>query len=122
MNLRIAEFTSHDPGYSFLIYPATILVTAIILKHIIYYSMINIVTADNIALRKPTRQSSTCYKGVSSRAVDGNTDTKYRFGNESGSCTYTCLETNMWWMVDFGQTALVQSINITNRGKQRRED
>ena len=49
--------------------------------------------------------------------MDGNTETKFRFGNESGSCTFTCLETAMWWMVDFGQTALVQSINITNRGK-----
>ena len=80
----------------------------------------NIITiiSDNIALNRITKQSSTCFNGSSERAVDGNTATEYGYGPEyKGSCTHTCSGMSTWWMVDFGQTALVHSINITNRGK-----
>ena len=81
------------------------------------FNVIIIIIPDNIALRRPTRQPSTCVFGSSERAVDGNTNPVYGSNNpQMGSCTHTCEENSPWWMVDFGQTALVHSINITNRG------
>ena len=49
----------------------------------------------------------------SSRAVDGNSQTDF----SSDSCTHTtCCNPLPWWRVDFGSTAVVYSIKITNRG------
>ena len=66
----------------------------------------------NIALGKSTAQSSTVNYAYASRAVDGNTATSWG----SGSCTHTNSESG-WWRVDFGKTARVHSVRITNRGK-----
>ena len=67
----------------------------------------------NVAFQKPTLQSSTGYYGVSSRAVDGNTNSDY-FGGSS--CTHTNRQRNAWWRVDLGRVWAVGKVKITNRG------
>ena len=64
---------------------------------------------ENIALLKSASQSSGDF---ASRAVDGSTVTSY----PSGSCTHTNTEIG-WWRVDFGKSARVHSVKITNRGE-----
>ncbi len=66
----------------------------------------------NIALGKETVQSSTGWSGVSSRAVDGNTDGNYSGGN---SITHTQAEQNAWWQVDLGVSSKISEIVINNR-------
>ena len=68
----------------------------------------------NIALGKSAKQSTTIGGRGASRAVDGNTATSYY----SGSCTHTDPFSSGWWRVDFGKTARVYSVKITNRSKQ----
>src|SRR5690606_29953145 len=51
----------------------------------------------NLAVGKPTTQSSTGYGGDSSRAVDGNTDGYYWHGSVSHTATGPS-----WWPVDLG--------------------
>jgi len=65
----------------------------------------------NMALGKPTSQSSTINSGVSSRAVDGNTDGFY--GNNS--VTNTAGGTNDWWEVDLQGITNISSITLWNR-------
>ncbi|GMH43154.1 hypothetical protein BSKO_11076 [Bryopsis sp. KO-2023] len=60
---------------------------------------------------KRTRQSSTIYGGVSSRAVDGDVNPNYS-GN---SCTHTKRCKGPWWAVDLGRSYLVTRVVITNR-------
>ena len=67
---------------------------------------------ENIAYKKTTDQVSTAYSGSSSRAVDGNSLTK--FG--SHSCTHTQKVSNPWWRVDVGQVEPVTEVYIVNRG------
>ena len=69
-------------------------------------------TQGNLALGKPTLQSST-YGGYASasRAVDGNPN-----GNWGGSSvTHTNNDPNAWWQVDLGAQAAISDIKITNR-------
>ena len=67
----------------------------------------------NIALGKVTTDAPLFTGRPSSRAVDGNTDTAFA----SNSCTHTdCCAPLPWWRVDFGKTALVYTVKITNRG------
>ncbi|ESO87585.1 hypothetical protein LOTGIDRAFT_166466 [Lottia gigantea] len=78
--------------------------------------MILILSVENIALGKETRQSSIYTnkgrkKSVSSNAVDGNTDSDYR----SGSCTHTKNHKDPWWCVDLQSTQQFQSIILYNR-------
>eukprot|EP00794_Sanderia_malayensis_P014221 gene14221-15704_t len=48
------------------------------------------------------------------RAVDGNLNANFN----AGSCSHSgCCSTMPWWRVDFGQTARVYSMMITNRGE-----
>jgi hypothetical protein len=68
-------------------------------------------TVQNIALGKPTSQSSTAGSGVSSRAVDGNTSGRY----SDGSVTHTDSENVPWWRVDLGGASSVGSVVIFNR-------
>eukprot|EP00118_Oscarella_pearsei_P003202 m.13381 g.13381 ORF g.13381 m.13381 type:complete len:455 (+) comp24755_c0_seq3:79-1443(+) len=70
----------------------------------------NVIT--NIALKKPTKQSST-YGGyaVSSRAVDG--DTNGNFFGKSVSCTN--LNSRAFWEVTFPRQCSVHKIVIFNR-------
>eukprot|EP00795_Rhopilema_esculentum_P015078 gene15078-6245_t len=66
---------------------------------------------ENIASGKVASQSSTCYEGAASRAVDGNDQTNY----DLFSCSHTCSIAPDWWRVDFGGSAFVHSVKITNR-------
>jgi len=66
----------------------------------------------NVALRKPTEQSSTGAGGLASRAVDGNTNGDY-FG--ANSVSHTLEEANAWWQVDLGSLDSIVEIKIWNR-------
>ncbi len=66
---------------------------------------------DNIALGKPTSQSSTVYAGDASRAVDGQTDGVYNHG----SVTHTDFTAQPWWMVDLQSVQPVGSVVLHNR-------
>jgi hypothetical protein len=66
----------------------------------------------NVALKKPTKQSSTAYSGSSSRAVDGNTDADYK----KKSCTHTSTSLYPWWRVDLLQKYKIKDVIIQNRG------
>jgi RHS repeat-associated protein len=65
----------------------------------------------NVALNKSATQSSTQSSGVSSRAVDGNTDGVYA----NNSVTHTANELNAWWHVDLGQVETIGTIKVWNR-------
>ncbi|MEM6633671.1 MAG: discoidin domain-containing protein, partial [Bacteroidota bacterium] len=65
----------------------------------------------NLALNKPTRQSSTGYSGVSARAVDGNRNGVYG----GASVTHTNNENQPWWEVDLEASQLVTNILLYNR-------
>ncbi len=60
----------------------------------------------NVALNKPTTQSSTSFNGVSSRAVDGNTN---------GSLTSHTENEQGWWRVDLQDEYDISTINVFNR-------
>ena len=64
----------------------------------------------NIAQGRPTAQSTTC-GGMSSRAVDGNTNVFY----DSQSCTQTEKQDYAWWRVDVGTGYAISKLKITNR-------
>ncbi len=67
----------------------------------------SLMVAVKIALAgKPTTQSSTSHGGVSSRAVDGNTNGNYG----AGSCTHTESQGNAWWTVDLQATYAVDKV------------
>ena len=67
--------------------------------------------AVNLALNRPTKQSSLSQNGHSSRAVDGNTNTHYG----GASCTHTKNEQGAWWEVDLGGDKSLHNVEITNR-------
>ena len=73
--------------------------------------------SENLALGKPTFQSSTTWDGDSSKAVDGDRTTV--FGQ--GSCTHTATEQTPWWAVDLQQRYLVHRVDLTNRAGQTSE-
>jgi len=65
----------------------------------------------DIALKKPTTQSSECCNGPSRLAVDGKI-----FGNyHMKSCTHTHRDTNPWWRVNLGGTYQVNNVQVFNR-------
>lgn len=67
----------------------------------------------NIALGKATKNEPIYHGRPSSKAVDGSTATNWL----SYSCTHTsCCNPLPWWRVDFGKTAIIYSVKITNRG------
>ena len=65
----------------------------------------------NIALDKPTEQSSIGWGGLASRAVDGKTSGIWGHG----SITHTNKSTNPWWKVDLEGQYNIEYINIFNR-------
>ncbi|XP_055956658.1 receptor-type tyrosine-protein phosphatase mu [Patella vulgata] len=71
----------------------------------------------NVALDKPTKQSSTLYYGTinsnSSNAVDGNTDSDWFHGH----CTHTTKNTSHWWCVDLKQIYNIDNIKVFNRNQ-----
>ena len=73
--------------------------------------------SENLALGKPTFQSSTGWRGDSSKAVDGDRTTA--FGN--GLCTHTVFAPTPWWAVDLQQQYLVHRVDLTNRAGQNSE-
>ena len=77
-----------------------------------------IISTENLALQKPTFQSST-YAGPSpgiygaGKAVDGNKN----YNGYHGYCSITDATSNpSWWAVDLQQRYLVDTVIITNRG------
>uniref|UniRef100_A0A3B4GW48 Fucolectin tachylectin-4 pentraxin-1 domain-containing protein n=1 Tax=Pundamilia nyererei TaxID=303518 RepID=A0A3B4GW48_9CICH len=65
----------------------------------------------NVALSKPTVQSSTSSPYLSSKAVDG-----YKNGNIYGAgFTHTLDEKNPWWRVDLLAVYKVSAVTIINR-------
>ena len=74
--------------------------TAMVLKNIIRRNM-------------RTSQISTGWGGSSSRAIDGNTNSRYG----SRSCTHTHKTNNPWWKVDLGKVYdNIHSVKLFNRG------
>ncbi|MEO0472106.1 MAG: polysaccharide lyase family 7 protein [Bacteroidota bacterium] len=70
------------------------------------------VPSGNLALNKSTSQSTTDYGGVSSRAVDGNTNGNWNVG----SITHTDPAfSNGWWEVDLGASYPIGNIVVWNR-------
>ena len=71
--------------------------------------------ATNLALHKPTSQSSGSHK---ENAVDGNRVILQ--SNNHGSIGYICsysatgFEDNPWWMVDLGQVYPIRTVRVTN--------
>jgi hypothetical protein len=65
----------------------------------------------NWALGRPTTQSSTGFGGLSSRAVDGNTDGNF-FDN---SVSHTNLDSYPYWQVDLGASRFIDEVEIWNR-------
>uniref|UniRef100_A0A669F4W5 C-type lectin domain-containing protein n=1 Tax=Oreochromis niloticus TaxID=8128 RepID=A0A669F4W5_ORENI len=65
----------------------------------------------NVALKKPTVQSSTSSPHFSSKAVDG-----YKNGSFYGAgFSHTLEETNPWWRVDLLAVYKVNAVTIINR-------
>ncbi len=86
-------------------------ISFLIAYHFIYcYSF-----TGNIARGKPTKQSSTGWRGVAKRAVDGNLNTKY----SKNSCTHTKKQKGAWWRVDLQMQYPVAKVKVTNRGDNK---
>jgi RHS repeat-associated protein len=68
-------------------------------------------SGQNLALGKPSAQSSTALGAAASRANDGNTDGNFA----DGSVSHTNLEYLPWWYVDLGSSQQITSINVWNR-------
>ena len=77
------------------------------------FGTLTITAAQDLAQNQAATQSSTYAPGFTdaSKAVDGNTDGKYT----DGSLTHTGLDSNAWWEVDLGASAIVSSIVVWNR-------
>ena len=66
----------------------------------------------NLAGGQPTNQSDTLDDADSSRAVDGNTDSRFYEGE---SCSSTTQHADAWWRVDLGKMKPVARIFIQFR-------
>ena len=67
---------------------------------------------NNLALRKPTSQSSQFRDARPNRAVDGNRNSYL----DARSCTHTLDRKGSWWQVDLGAVYEIRDVVITNRG------
>ncbi|KAK2174249.1 hypothetical protein NP493_816g02032 [Ridgeia piscesae] len=65
----------------------------------------------NIALRRPSRISSSKNGGTADKANDGNINGIFR----RGSCTHNDDSLKPWWAVDLESERLVLSVHIYNR-------
>ncbi|KAL7990240.1 hypothetical protein Chor_010594 [Crotalus horridus] len=72
------------------------------------------VVGRNLALRKPTYQSSysALTGGPPDKAVDGKCSGVW----SKGSCTHTDYERNPWWYVDLGESCKIYSGGENPRG------
>jgi len=68
-------------------------------------------TSNLISRNKPASQVGEGWSGRPSRAVDGNSDGRYR----SGSCTHTNRANRPWWKVDLKATYAVDKVVVWNR-------
>jgi len=67
----------------------------------------------NLALGRPTWQSSSHSNGPSRLSVDGNKNTNFF----AGSCSHTADDQeNPWWAVELDRPTGVYGVNLTNRG------
>ncbi|XP_041360677.1 fucolectin-like isoform X2 [Gigantopelta aegis] len=89
---------------------------ALVVYWMYFLNNIYVDCSTNLALRKPTRQSSTysptSFSYNSSLAVDGNTNTRF----SARSCTNTHPGPNEWWQVDLRGYYTVLSVTLVNRG------
>ena len=78
-----------------------------------FHSLFHVLT-ENLALNKPTRQSSDFNRSSGSEnAVDGNRDPLF---DANGNCALTELEDPSWWRVDLGTDYVpVSDVFIVNR-------
>ena len=68
---------------------------------------------ENLALKRPTAQSSTCCCGADRHAVDGITAQNH---DNQGYCTHTNADNPSWWRVDLGSNPVpVFEVHIVNR-------
>ncbi|MEQ9307057.1 MAG: discoidin domain-containing protein, partial [Marinoscillum sp.] len=65
----------------------------------------------NLAYLRETSQSSTGYGGVSSRAVDGDTDGQFT----NNSVTHTNEQPNPWWQVQLDKEYNIGEVKVYNR-------
>lgn len=70
----------------------------------------------NLALHRPTSQSSTDHEGNASRAVDGDINPFFKYS----SCTHTtdahwAGSWRPWWQVDLGEVKAVSLVRVLNR-------
>ena len=78
---------------------------------LIYADAIQSITANNLALGKPARQSSNNFGTTGAEAVDGNTD-----GDSAhGSVSHTHPDNPAWWEVDLQTLSRVNEVRIYNR-------
>lgn len=71
----------------------------------------------NIALHRPTRQSTTAFHGDSGQAVDGHTCPFYDISENKFSCTHTKVVSKIvpYWMVDLEGLPEIYYMKIFNR-------
>jgi cytochrome c peroxidase len=75
------------------------------------YRVTQVTHLSNVALGKPTSQSSTAAGGLSQRAVDGNTSGNWG----TGSVTHTAGESKSWWQVNLGSAHQISRVTLWNR-------
>ena len=80
-------------------------------KYIANYKCNTCTNTTNLALNKPSVQSSTCYGGNSSKANDGNTNGHY----SNGSVSHTCKNKKPYWELDLQGIYQIDEIKIWNR-------
>ena len=78
---------------------------------------------NNLALERPTSQSSTGWGGDSWKAVDGNRSGYFDNGNlPANSVTHTATPyvqgSTEWWRVDLGKNYDISAIRIFNRANE----
>ncbi|KAL5239939.1 hypothetical protein ACI65C_007349 [Semiaphis heraclei] len=66
----------------------------------------------NVAVHKPTNQSTTARGGSPGNANDGDPTTVH----DGRRCTETLKEPSPWWSVDLLQPYPVRAVSITTRG------
>jgi len=72
----------------------------------------------NIARQGTASQSSTCWGGPASRAIDGNTNQYWG----SNTITHTCQEQSAWWKVDLGSEKVIGTVILYNRWDENNRD
>ena len=87
-------------------------------KYLSSVTIYSLILSVNLALGKPTSQSSIYGGKVSSRAVDGNKDGMIFLSGgvvNSESCTHTDMEDDPWFRLDLQDTRSVGRVSIVSR-------